>query len=296
LHRNNDQARFRPSPYSELTLNVTGKAIWYIESHLRGDLSLDAIAEVAGVSKFHLSRAFGLSTGMQLSGYVRSRRLTEAAKGLAQGAPDILDVALEAGYGSHEAFTRAFRQQFGLTPDQFRAQASVATIKLMEPMRMEPNAVINLSTPRKVQSGELLIFGLADQYNNCQSNARMPSQWERFVPHIGHIRGQIGNVAYGAIGTSDESGNFTYLCGVQVSDFPSQPPEFTGMRIAPQTYAVFEHNDHISTISTTFQAIWNHGLSDFGYRAVDAPILERYDERFDGRTGRGTVEIWVPVG
>jgi AraC family transcriptional regulator len=46
--------------------------------------------------------------------YVRGRRLTEAAKVLSDGAPDILTVALDAGYGSHEAFTRAFRDQFGV--------------------------------------------------------------------------------------------------------------------------------------------------------------------------------------
>ena len=98
-------------------MSVTSKALWYIESHLTGDLSLEAIAGIIGVSRFHLSRAFGVSTGCPLAVYVRTRRLSEAAKTLARGAPDILAIALDSGYGSHEAFTRAFRQQIGLTPD-----------------------------------------------------------------------------------------------------------------------------------------------------------------------------------
>ena len=71
-------------------MSVTSKALWYIESHLDSELSLEEVAEVAGVSRFHLSRAFADSTGSSFAGYVRARRLSEAAKSLAHGAPDIL--------------------------------------------------------------------------------------------------------------------------------------------------------------------------------------------------------------
>jgi AraC family transcriptional regulator len=96
-------------------VSVTSKALRYIESHLSGDLSLDAIADAVGVSRFHLSRAFGLTVGSALASYVRARRPSQAARTLVAGPRDILTVALDAGYGSHEAFTRAFRQHFSLT-------------------------------------------------------------------------------------------------------------------------------------------------------------------------------------
>src|SRR5262245_55405254 len=102
------------------------KAVWYIEGHFAGEITLERISEVAGVSRFHLSRAFGAVTGHSVMRYVRGRRLTEAARALAAGAPDILAVALESGYGSHEAFTRAFRDQFGLTPEALRAEGPKA--------------------------------------------------------------------------------------------------------------------------------------------------------------------------
>jgi AraC family transcriptional regulator len=57
-----------------------------------------------------------------------ARGAWEAARQLCNGAPDILTIALNAGYGSHEAFTRAFRDQFGLTPEQARGQDQVATL------------------------------------------------------------------------------------------------------------------------------------------------------------------------
>ena len=92
-------------------MNPVNKALWYIESHFAEAPDLDEIASVAGVSRYHLTRAFGDVTGQSIMRYMRGRRLTLAARALSNGAPDILAVALDAGYGSHEAFTRAFRER-----------------------------------------------------------------------------------------------------------------------------------------------------------------------------------------
>src|ERR1700682_486262 len=119
------------------SMNPAQKALWFIESHLAGALSLDEIAGVAGISRFHMVRAFAAATGFSVMRYVRARRLTEAARALAGGAPDILNVALDAHYSSHEAFTRAFREQFGSTPDAVRAAATVANLVLLEPIKMD---------------------------------------------------------------------------------------------------------------------------------------------------------------
>jgi AraC family transcriptional regulator len=97
-------------------MNPLNKALWYVERHFTREITLEEIAGAAGVSRFYLTRAFAMTTGYSLMRYVRGRRLTEAARALVQGAPDILTVAVEAGYGSHEAFTRAFRDQFGAAP------------------------------------------------------------------------------------------------------------------------------------------------------------------------------------
>ncbi len=275
-------------------MSVTRKAIWYIESHLRGDLSLDSIARDVGVSRYHLSRAFPAATGCGLAVYVRSRRLSEAAKALQSGAPDILSLALDAGYGSHEAFTRAFRQHFGLTPEQAREQASSYLLKIAEPLKMQPTTISPIAPSRVVEHEAILIFGLGQHYS-CETTAGIPSQWERFLPHFCNIPGQVGRIAYGVMCNADEANNFDYICGVEVTEFPSHPKEFTRLRIPPQTYAIFLHADHVSTVNATCNAIWNQGLPDAGYTAADGPWFERYGEEFDGRTGLGGLEIWVPV-
>ena len=125
-------------------MNPAQKALWFIESHLADELTLDEIAGVAGISRFHMVRAFAAATGLSVMRYVRARRLSEAARALANGAPDILTLALDADYGSHEAFTRAFRDHFGLTPEAVRAATCLDNLKLQEPIMMDSTVIDNL--------------------------------------------------------------------------------------------------------------------------------------------------------
>ena len=107
-------------------MSLTNKALFIIERNLTSSLTLASIAENCEASRFHLAHAFGESTGLSVMDYVRARRLTEAARALASGASNILDVALEAGYSSHEAFSRAFKAQFGKTNTRSRRSRSAS--------------------------------------------------------------------------------------------------------------------------------------------------------------------------
>src|SRR3989442_10023910 len=129
-------------------MNPAQKALWFIESHLADELTPDEIAGVAGISRFHMVRAFAAATGLSVMRYVRARRLSEAARALAGGAPDILNLALEADYGSHEAFTRAVRDHFGVTPETGRQPACVDKLRLQEPIMMDSTRTQNLQAPR----------------------------------------------------------------------------------------------------------------------------------------------------
>jgi len=110
-------------------MQAIGRALWYIESHFGEPFTLDDVADVSGLSRFHLARTFAGIVGQPVLTYARARRLSEAARLLADGAPDIMQVALAVGYGSHEAFTRAFRDQFGTTPEDVRARRSFANLR-----------------------------------------------------------------------------------------------------------------------------------------------------------------------
>ena len=101
-------------------MSLAAKVIWMIERNLGNELSLSDIADGCGVSKFHMARAFEARVGMPVMQYVRARRLSNAAERLADGAADILSVALYTGYSSHESFSRAFKAQFDHTPEALR--------------------------------------------------------------------------------------------------------------------------------------------------------------------------------
>jgi AraC family transcriptional regulator len=270
------------------------KALWFIESRLAKPMTLEEISAVAEVSRFHLVRAFGEATGFSVMRYVRARRLTEAARALARGAPDILSVALDADYGSHEAFTRAFRDHFGVTPEAVRAATCLDHLKLQEPIQMDSTALDHLAAPRFETGKAFLVAGLSERITH-ENGAAIPGLWHRFNQSVEDIPGRIGKVTYGVCCNGDDAGNFDYIAGVEVSDFSDLPRQFSRVRIPEQKYATFAHREHISTIRRSVNTIWNHWLPASGFKVADAPNFERYDEKFDPLTGNGGLEIWVPV-
>jgi AraC family transcriptional regulator len=246
------------------------------------------------VSRFHMVRSFAAATGFSVMRYVRARRLTEAARELARGAPDILTLALDADYGSHEAFTRAFRDHFGMTPEAVRAATCLDHLKLLEPILMDSTALENLAPPRFEDGKAFLVAGVSGRFSHDNA-AGIPLLWQRYHQDGGNIPNQVGNVAYGVCCNGDDAGNFDYIAGVEVADFSDLPREFGRVRIPAQRYAVFTQKDHISAIRRTVNTIWNHWLPNSGFKMADAPTFERYDERFDPKTGNGGLEIWVPL-
>jgi AraC family transcriptional regulator len=268
------------------------KALWYIESHFGAGLALGDVAAAAGVSPFHLTRVFQAATGWPVVRYLRARRLSEAARELAAGAPDILDVALSAGYGSHEAFTRAFREQFGATPEEVRQRGSLEGLRMVEAMRVMQEPMPEAQVPRVEEAGPLLIAGLGARYL-ASNSAGIPAQWQRYEQDA--CARSNRDYAYGVCFNYDDEGNFDYLCGHEVANFSGLPADYTRLRLARRPYAVVRHTGHIGSIPLTWRAFLETWLPASGLMAADAPDFERYDAAFDPRTGMGGVEIWVPL-
>ena len=106
----------RIQDYSERIRNVTQ----YIREHINEPLNREVLADVAGFSVPHFHRVFTANTGESAVSYIRRMRLERAGRKLRMGAVDITEVALAAGYDTHAAFGKAFKQQFGLSPSEFR--------------------------------------------------------------------------------------------------------------------------------------------------------------------------------
>ncbi|MGA9779774.1 MAG: GyrI-like domain-containing protein [Verrucomicrobiia bacterium] len=102
--------------YKERILRV----LRHIQEHLDEALDLEELAQVACFSSFHFHRVFAAMTGETIADHVRRLRLERAAMQLRSGAKQVIQLALDAGYEAHAAFTRAFKTAYGVSPAGFR--------------------------------------------------------------------------------------------------------------------------------------------------------------------------------
>ena len=123
----------------------------------------------------------------------------------------------------------------------------------------------------------------------------IPRQWDDFQK-LGELPGQVGKTAYGAIcGGDPQAQTMEYMCAVEVRGFDAVPKGLGRMRVPPVRYAVFRHEGNVATMQSTWQEILSKWLPSSGMRSANTPDFEVYDERFDGATGDGGVEIWLGV-
>lgn len=115
----------------------------YIETHLKLPLSLEALARVAAFSPYHFHRVFQALVGEPVMEYVRRRRLSEAGQELLTNPTrGMLDVALEYQFNSQEAFIRAFRKSFGMTPGEFRERGRVVPLRERADITVRPQGAV----------------------------------------------------------------------------------------------------------------------------------------------------------
>ncbi|HPF86749.1 MAG TPA: AraC family transcriptional regulator [Candidatus Limiplasma sp.] len=91
----------------------------YIAAHLQDVITASDVAKAAGYSQYHAARIFKDAAGMAPFEYIRQARLTASAHALRSGKPRVLDVALDFVFASHEGFTRAFTNGFGISPGRY---------------------------------------------------------------------------------------------------------------------------------------------------------------------------------
>ena len=106
-----------------MRLNKVSLAISYIEDHLHEPICINSIADASFMSVRSLQRNFSASTGYSVKTYLRGRRLTEASKELVAGGR-VLDTAVKYQFDSYEGFSRSFKRNFLLSPDQFKKVGS----------------------------------------------------------------------------------------------------------------------------------------------------------------------------
>ena len=152
----------------------------------------------------------------------------------------------------------------------------------------------NLRVQRFEDGRPMLLAGIRRRHSFASMGVDIPRQWHEFEK-LGELPGQVGAIAYGVIcGGDPKTQTMEYMCAVEVASFDGLPPELGRMRVPECHYAVFWHAGDVAGVQATWREIFAW-LPGSGFESAQKPDFERYDERFDPKTGRGGVEIWLGV-
>jgi AraC family transcriptional regulator len=288
--------------YEERLLRV----LVFIQRNLDEELPLEDLARVAYFSPYHFHRIFRGMVGESLKEHIRRLRLERAALRLKHTNRSVLDIALEAGFQTHESFTRAFRALLGCSPSQFRST----------------NGVVFKTPGVHYQNGAVETQDIASL--PASGGAKMEVRIERlsplrvaFVRHVGpyHEVGQAWEKICAKLGSEGLIGSDSRFIGVCYDDPEVTPPEkirydacitvgedFTpegeaGVQMLPGgEFAVTTHIGPYEKLNQTYAALFGQWLPSSGRELRSEPSLEFYlNDPESTDPGELLTDIYAPL-
>jgi AraC family transcriptional regulator len=286
------------------------RVLEHIDRHLDQELDLRALARVAHFSAFHFHRVFFSWTGETLGDYLRRRRLEIAAIRLA-GQPklSILNVAVSVGFGSTEAFARAFKSRFGCTASVWRAsigqqrnsgQVLRNSGQIVGASGTDNDGTLPTGAAMKVKVIERKPVRVTYLRHVGPYGRPLSEFWQRTVYPWMAVNDQLGQPRYG-ISLDDPTitaGNkCRYDAGVEVRGKITVPGNSQTTTIPGGQYAVTAFRGTVDQIGGVWGAMLREWLPTSGMQLDARPFLEYYptDASFDPKTGVFTCEIAIPV-
>lgn len=280
-------------------IETMNAALDYIESRLDGEISHSELARLTKHSAYHFQRVFSYMAGVTLAEYVRRRKLTRAAVDLHGGNEKVIDVALKYGYESPTAFTRAFQNFHGITPNEAKRGGTVTaypplsfqiTIKGVTAMqyRIEEKEAFRIVGPKLETTSE-----------GDRALQEIPAFWGEVarsgaVPELCEIMdGEPRAILGVCVGSFQESLEFDYYAAA-----PSTKPAPEGMgeyTVPACTWAIFECTGPMPhSIQELTARIVREWLPTSGYEYGNGPDIEVYS---DGDNTRPDFKswVWMPV-
>jgi AraC family transcriptional regulator len=292
-----------PSPADPLETVLT-----HVERHLFEPLSVGGLAEIAGLSPFHFSRMFTARAGESVMAHIRRQRMLRAAARLGDNpgaavdidAPTLIDLAFDCGFESQEAFTRAFKQVFGVTPGRFRRdpareQSAAREYAMRQTATAKPNVTLLDGVTKR---NAFVVAGISARIAK-DDMGEIPALWPRFARHL-PVPGQKGKVGYGlCYGENTQEGSFNYMAAVEVEPGTRPPAELTLMQVPAQTYMVFRitlgAGDIHPQMRAAMQYIFGEALPKSGRRPTGGIDLEVYGDRFEPNKAGSILDFYMPV-
>lgn len=268
-------------------------AIDFIEAHLTAPMSVQDVCKTNDISPWQFQRLFRLYTTTSIGEYIRARRLTEAAAKIsAQPALRLLDIAIEFQFGSQEAFTRAFKRQFGVTPGE--APAKKGHLRLSQKSQLSEKQLDHFLTgvqkePRFLDSLARTFVGeeilISSPFSEDESYMQDVSKlWLRFNPRRAEISDRVRGVGFGLVLSPSGSmieDQFPYVASVEVSANVSAsiPVKMKKIELPPQRYAIFEKRGLADKTRMSMDYIYGFWLPQSGFRRATGYDIEIYDHR-----------------
>lgn len=278
--------------------------IEYIEEHISQRISLDEVAKAAGYSKYHLHRMFTAVIGLTMHQYIKRRQLTEAAKSLIFTDEPIIQIALDAGYDSQQAFLLAFKELYKLTPQRFRKLHQYRPIQLKFEMsgnltKIKGDRILDIEI---VEREELCFVGY--KANTKKGFFAIPRLWHKLHKAKDKIKNRT-DMDY-IVGINDYSGelsekeahpSFDYYAAVEVSKADDIDEDMSIFTLPAGKYVVFIYKgkakDSMETVMDYIYKEWFPKSNSQLNEKARADFI-RYGEKTDEK-GESRIEVWVPV-
>ncbi|MEM8610198.1 MAG: GyrI-like domain-containing protein [Myxococcota bacterium] len=280
------------------------RGIDYIEAHLDEPIELSDVSKVGGISHWHFQRIFKALTGETLKTYVRSRRLASSLDRLLATDMRILDIAMRAGFESQEAFTRAFKKAFGMTPNEYRRLGDkslfLRKVQFDEGYIRHINENVSLE-PLVYEQPPLMLVGQRTSFYSVDSEKnnigdRLPKLWAEFIPRLHEIDHAVAGDCYGVVKqTAEDSELLQYHAAIEVRDATRPPKGMERVDVPAATYARFEHRGEAKQIDRTVNYIYSTWLPQSGMRHTYGPDLEVYGDEWHETSPDSVFHYAIPV-
>lgn len=284
------------------TIEYINLAIDYIEENIKGTLELEEIAKVALLSKHYFQRVFHVVIGMTVTDYIRNRKLSLAAEELLTTHKTVTEVALDYGYESTDAFTKAFKRLHGVTPSGIRKGEVQLKIfpKISLQVNMTGESEMNY---RIVEKDKFSMFGFAmNRVSKEDLDVEVKKFCERAWKDGSHHRLNellgfpIMHMLDGVYFDFKEDGSRRYFLGWETQG-QKVPEEYEMINIPTQEWIVFEYEanmDNPIAISDLWKRIYMEWMPSSKFEQVEGPCIERYFWK-DEQCFEYRCEVWIPV-
>lgn len=256
----------------------------YIEKHLSDRLIPLELSKLANLSPHHFHRIFRGITGESILEYVRRLKLERSARRLRTTEQKVIEIALDAGYDSHEGFTRAFRQYFGVSPSEFRGQMPISTTASISPPEQIEIRVIDSIAITKIrhtgsydESGKIfpLLINWAESQGINLTKARV----------------------FGLCFDDPEITPAEYLRFDACIEYEGKDNESMGIStdyIPAGKYAVATHIGAYANILDTYLSLIGGWVPRTDYELCDEPVVEYYlDDPRKTLPDEMRTELWI---